>query len=90
MGEKCYDGDYITKDFKTRGLHSSYLPMFLQVIGSSVPSLVTGGTVFFSEQPVETITQQRENSPQRVGLNIQCTLPKVSQAFETAVLNRGP
>ena len=29
--------------------------------GSSVTSLVTGGIVFFSEQPGETITQQRGN-----------------------------
>ena len=54
----------------------------------TVTSLVTGGTVFFSEQPGETITQQRENSLLRVGLNIQSPLPKVSQAFVTAVLNR--
>ena len=33
-------------------------------------SLVTGGTVFFSEKPKETITQQRENSLLRVSLNI--------------------
>ena len=38
--------------------------------GSSVTSLVTGGTVFFSEQPGETITQQRGNSLLRVSLNI--------------------
>ena len=38
--------------------------------GSSVNSLVTGGTVFFSEQPGETITQQRGNSLLRVSLNI--------------------
>ena len=38
--------------------------------GSSVTSLVTGGTVFFSEQPGETITQQRVNSLLRVSLNI--------------------
>ena len=38
--------------------------------GSSVTSLVTGGTVLFSEQPGETITHQRENSLLCVGLNI--------------------
>ena len=54
----------------------------------AVTSIVTGGTVFFSEHPGETITQQRENSLQRVGLKIQSSLPKVSQAFETVVLNR--
>ena len=53
----------------------------------AVTSLVTGGTVFFSEKPRETITQQRENSLLREGLNIQSSVPKVSQAFETAVLN---
>ena len=54
----------------------------------AVTSLVTLGTEFFSEQPGETITQQRENSLLRVGLNI-CNIPsKSSQAFETAVLNR--
>ena len=58
--------------------------------GSSVTSLVTGGTMFFSEQPGENITQQRENSLLRVGLNIQSPLPKFSQVFETAVLNRWP
>ena len=36
----------------------------------AVTSLVTGGTVFFSEQPGETITQQRGNSLLRVSLNI--------------------
>ena len=36
----------------------------------AVTSLVTRGTEFFSEQPGETITQQRENSLLRVGLNI--------------------
>ena len=60
------------------------------IYGSSVTSLVTGGTVFFSEQPGETITQQRENSLLRVGLNILSSLPKVSLAFKTAVLNRWP
>ena len=54
----------------------------------AVTSLVTGGNVFSSEHPGETITQQRENSLLRVGLNIQSSLPKVSQDFETAVLNR--
>ena len=44
--------------------------------------------MFFSEQPGETITQKRENLLLRVGLNIQSSLPKVSQDFETAVLNR--
>ena len=36
----------------------------------AVTSLVTGGTVFFSEHPRETITQQRGNSLLRVSLNI--------------------
>ena len=54
----------------------------------AVTSLVTGGTVFFSDQLRETITQRRENSLLRVGLDIQPSLPKVSQAFKTAVLNR--
>ena len=36
----------------------------------AVTSLVTGGTVFFSEHPGETITQQRENALLRVSLNI--------------------
>ena len=36
----------------------------------AVALLVTRGTEFFSEQPGETITQQRENSLLRVGLNI--------------------
>ena len=68
-----------TNKGQTRGNQFTY--------GSSVTSLVTGGTVFFSEQPGETITQKRENSLLCVGLNIQSSLPKVSQAFETAVLN---
>ena len=73
-GDETYEG-------QTRGapIHSEWV---------AVTALVTGGTVFFSEQPVETIAQQRENSLLRVGLNIQYSLPKVSQAFETAVLNR--
>ena len=56
----------------------------------AVTSLVTGGIVFFSEQPGEAITQQRENSLLREGLNIQSSLLKVSQAFETEVLNWWP
>ena len=36
----------------------------------AVTSRMTGGTVFFSEQPGETITQQRENLLLRVSLNI--------------------
>ena len=36
----------------------------------SVTFLVTGGTVFLSEQPGETITQQRGNSLLRVSLKI--------------------
>ena len=70
-----------TNKRQTRGapIHSEWV---------AVTSLVTGGTVFFSEHPGETITRQRENSLLRVGLNIQSSLPKVSQAFETAVLNR--
>ena len=36
----------------------------------AVTSLVIGETVFFSEQPGETITQQRENLLLRVSLNI--------------------
>ena len=54
----------------------------------AVTFLGTGGTVFFSDQPRETITQRRENSLLRVGLDIQSSLPEVSQAFKTAVLNR--
>ena len=48
---------------QTRGapIHSEWV---------AVTSLVTGGTVLFSEQPVETITQQRENSLLRVSLKI--------------------
>ena len=52
-----------TNEGQTRGapIHSEWV---------AVASLVTGGTVFISEQPGETITQQRENSLLRVGLNI--------------------
>ena len=52
-----------TNEGQTRGapIHSEWV---------AVTSLVTGGTVFFSKQPGETITQQRENSLLRVGLNI--------------------
>ena len=52
-----------TNEGQTRGapIHSEWV---------AVTSLVTGGTVFFSEQPGETITQERENSPQRLSLNI--------------------
>ena len=54
--------------------------------GSSVTSLVTGGTVFFSEQPVETITQQRGNSLLRVSLNITIYPSETFSGFR----NRGP
>ena len=54
--------------------------------GSSVTSLVTGGTVFFSEQPGETFTQQRGNSLLRVSLNITIFLSKSFSGFR----NRGP
>ena len=54
----------------------------------TVTSLVTGGTVFFSEQPGETITQHRENSLLRVSLKHLIFSSESSQAFETAVLNR--
>ena len=52
----------------------------------SVTSLVTGGTVLFSEQPRETITQQRGNSLLLVSLNITI-FP--SQSF-SGFRNRGP
>ena len=54
----------------------------------AVTSLVTQGTEFFSEQPGETITQQRENSLLRVGLKHLIFPSESSQTFETAVLNR--
>ena len=53
---------------------------------NSVTSLVTGGTVFFSEQPRETITQQRGNSLLRVSLNITIFPSKSFSDF----WNRGP
>ena len=52
----------------------------------SVTSLVIGGTVFLSEQPVETITQQRGNSLLRVSLNITILPSKSFSGFR----NRGP
>ena len=54
--------------------------------GSSVTSLVTGGTVFFSEQPGETITQQRGNSLLCVSLNIWIYPSESFSGFG----NRGP
>ena len=54
--------------------------------GSSVTSLVTGGTVFFSEHPGETITHQRGNSLLRVSLNITIFPSKSFSGFR----NRGP
>ena len=54
--------------------------------GSSVTSLVTGGTVLFSEQPRETITQQRENLLLRVSLNIWIYPSESFSGFQ----NRGP
>ena len=54
--------------------------------GSSVTSLVTGGTVSFSEQPGETITQQRGNSLLRVSLNITIFSSKSFSGFR----NRSP
>ena len=52
-----------TNKGQTRGapIHSEWV---------TVTSLVPGGTVFFSEQPGETITQHRENSLLRMSLNI--------------------
>ena len=52
-----------TKEGQTRGapIHSEWV---------AVASFATRGNEFFSEQPGETITQQRENSLLRVGLNI--------------------
>ena len=59
-----------TNEGQTRGepIHSEWV---------AVTSLVTGGTVFFSEQPGETITQHRENLLLRMGLNISSSHPKV-------------
>ena len=54
--------------------------------GSSVTSLVTGGNVFFSEQPGETITHQRGNSLLRVNLNITIFPSESFSGFR----NRGP
>ena len=54
--------------------------------GSSVTSLVTRGTVFFSEQPGETITQQRGYSLLRVSLNITIFPSESFSGFR----NRGP
>ena len=67
-----------TNKVKTRGapIHSEWV---------AVTSLVTGGTVFFSEQPGETITQQRENFLLRVGLNINLPFRKF-----LGFRNRGP
>ena len=52
-----------TNEGQTRGapIHGEWV---------AVASLVTRGTEFFSEQPGETITQQRENSLLLMGLNI--------------------
>ena len=50
----------------------------------AVTSHVTGGTVFFSEQPGETITQQRGNLLLRVSLNITIFPSESFSAFETA------
>ena len=63
-----------TNKGQTQGasIHSEWV-----AVTSLVTGLVTGGTMFFSEQPGETITQQRENSLLRVGLNISSSLPKV-------------
>ena len=52
----------------------------------AVTSLVTGGTVTFSEQPGETITQQRGNSLLRVSLNITIFPSESFSGFR----NRGP
>ena len=52
----------------------------------SVTSRVTGGTVFFSEQPGETITQQRGNSLLRVSLKITIFPSKRFSGFR----NRSP
>ena len=54
--------------------------------GSSVTSLVTGGTVFISEQPGGTITQQSGNSLLRVSLNITIFPSESFSGFR----NRGP
>ena len=52
----------------------------------AVTSLVTGGTVFFSDQLRETITQQRGNSLLRVSLNITIFPSESFSGFQ----NRGP
>ena len=52
----------------------------------AVTSLVTGGTVFFSEQPGETITQQRGNLLLRVSINITIFPSESFSGFR----NRGP
>ena len=64
---------------QTRGapIHSEWV---------AVTSLVTGGTLFFLEQPGETITQQRGNSLLRVSLNITIFPSKSFSGFQ----NRGP
>ena len=52
----------------------------------SVTSLVTGGTVLFSKQPGETITQQRGNLLLRVSPNITIFPSESFSGFQ----NRGP
>ena len=47
----------------------------------SVTSLVTGGTVFFSEQPRETITKQRGHPLMRMSLNITIFPPEIFSGF---------
>ena len=66
---------------QTRGapIHSEWV---------AVTSLVTGGNVFFSEHPGETITQQRGNALLRVSLNITFFPSESFSGFETLVLNR--
>ena len=68
-----------TNEGQTRGapVHGEYV---------AVTSLVTGGTVFFSEHPGETITQQRGNLLLRVSLN-NVIFP--SESF-SGFRNRGP
>ena len=63
----------MTTGNKTNSGHTWGAPIHSEWV--AVNSLVTVGTVFFSEHPGETITQQRGNLLLRVSLKIKIFLP---------------
>ena len=77
---------YIGNDNREQKERSTDTGALINSEWDSVPSLVTGATMFFSEQPGETFTQKRGNSLLRVSPYITIFPSESSLGFR----NRGP